>query len=558
MAKRKPPGANKSAPSSLPGSPVAIFSCCVAAVVAAAYYTLRLSRPSAQRERLTAGGWLEVVGGGEAPCTLATVDAQGLTLDQLAARLRSSREPVLIRHAMDVSEWALRSDVLAAHSALNVTVTMAGEQSGAYQWAQRPEASDVQFIVGGQGAEVRIVRFGMSELAEAMRNGSVGHDSYCFDDVQRTSLESALPEPLVALNDWLLVARHGPKWWSDEERAELVASPRLRGAIHGGAFLAMGVNGSGGSLHAHTDALLGLLLGRKRWIVAKGERAHARGSSRSSRLTPRQEGSYRARALVAELEARGSLTASASTADGHDDAYWQCVQEAGELVWMPEGLSHTVLNVGETIGVSLQTTDMPYDLLSRATFNGHVDGIAWLLERGGMPVNARVREELRGAGGAIQMGADNTALHTAAWAGHGAAVVSTLVEHGASLSLRNGDGLLPLHVAAAEGHPSAVRALLAAGAILDEPDAQSRTALLVGTISPKGNLETVRALLEPERPVDALEAVLVATDERLQRVRRGDFNNDVDQPTLRAYEVRLLEVVAMVLERQQTLGAAAS
>ena len=36
------------------------------------------------------------------------------------------------------------------------------------------------------------------------------------------------------------------------------------------------------------------------------------------------------------------------------DHYLQCVQQPGEVMFVPQGMPHTVLNIGEAIGISMQ------------------------------------------------------------------------------------------------------------------------------------------------------------------------------------------------------------
>ena len=60
-----------------------------------------------------------------------------------------------------------------------------------------------------------------------------------------------------------------------------------------------------------------------------------------------------------------------------------------------------------------------------------------------------------------------TPLHAAAEAGHDA-IVSLLLDHGASVSAVTDTGYLPLHLAASGGHLASVSHLVEAGSPLDE------------------------------------------------------------------------------------------
>lgn len=161
-------------------------------------------------------------------------------------------------------------------------------------------------------------------------------------------------------------------------------------------------------------------------------------------------------------------------------------------MWVPQGLSHTVLNMGQVLGVSMQSTVLPYDLLLRAAYNDQADAVRWLLTDGGMLVNAKSPFEMtepfklnRGEGG--------TALHLAAM-GDAPAAVAALSELGADMEARNAERLTPLMVAAREGNTRALRALLDAGAEAEALDARRHAALqhaALGAVS----VPCIRAIL---------------------------------------------------------------
>ena len=270
----------------------------------------------------------------------------------------------------------------------------------------------------------------------------------------------------------------------------------------------MGVDHSGGPFHSHTDALLGLLVGKKHWLISRDSSHRA--------LTQEEEISHmRARQVAQTLQARGAL-------DEIGGEYWQCTQQPGDMLWVPGGLAHTVVNIGETIGISMQSTTMPYDLLVRAASNGHTGAIQWLTSASGgsLDPNAIIYEELtfEGTSTRIERGEGETALHAAARAGH-ARSIQALIDCGARIDIQGRHGLEAVHVAAGQGQVASLRALLAAGANVDAMDARGDTPLTLAAVSSKGNLNVISALIEAMPST----ASLMATYEKANSLVRSQL-----------------------------------
>jgi hypothetical protein len=207
------------------------------------------------------------------PCNIRAVDANELPLHEIAMALRGKNEPVLIRNAMDVGKLRHLDAVVAQHSEMELEVVHGGP---GFEWAARLPRSDFRsfFHAGGKptGKPARLVRLSLGSFVAAMRNGTATADSYCFHEVVRGSpLLLGLPA-LTTLDEMVLIARHAPAEWDDDRRRKALAATELRGALHGAAYVAMGVDQSGGTFHAHTDALLGLLSGSKRWFISPDRR----------------------------------------------------------------------------------------------------------------------------------------------------------------------------------------------------------------------------------------------------------------------------------------------
>jgi hypothetical protein len=104
-------------------------------------------------------------------------------------------------------------------------------------------------------------------------------------------------------------------------------------------YLLLGGNSSGVGFHSHAESLVALLWGRKRWVLyppgtVPVPKTHHVSGLRGQIETDDLLGSQR------------SATAAARPVE--------CWQNAGELLYVPEGWHHATLNYGETIGIALQ------------------------------------------------------------------------------------------------------------------------------------------------------------------------------------------------------------
>ena len=247
-------------------------------------------------------------------CDMRKIDASNIPRPLLARMLHNAREPVLVLKAMEASKlWTSREEFIARFGTARIEVTHSG--SHGFEWATPVKKWDHRYILGGQTSDARIAKLSLSELDEAMTNGSASADTYCFHDVMdEAPLMTALDE-LSTVNDHLLVHRHGPTHWDASSIKEFLSSPERRRGIRGGAYFTMGVASSGGPFHTHTDALLGVFAGRKRWFISRN------GSHVDLSADEFDHG--RARQVIDKL---------------HPHQYWICEQGPGELMWVPEGL----------------------------------------------------------------------------------------------------------------------------------------------------------------------------------------------------------------------------
>ena len=418
-------------------------------------------------------------------CDMRTIDATNLPAPVLAKMLQTVREPVLVRGALG-ELWPLHDQFVERFGGVGVEVTHVGPTG--FGWARPVPKNDHRYLLGGQMADARLASLTIAELNTAIANGTATEDTYCFHDVvDEVPLMDALAS-LTHLNDHLLVQRHAPKHWDAKTRRSFLGSAELRNAVRGGAYLTMGAHHSGGPFHTHTDALLGAISGRKRWFVSRN------GSHVA--LTDEEFRHGRARQVLPKLEAH---------------QYWSCVQEAGELLWVPEGLSHTVLNQGNdaTVGVSMQSTLLPYSFLHRAAANGDALAIEWLLTAGGMSVDAPNQYALRVWTQELKRGVGETALHVAAANGH-AFAVATLLYLNATVDALDEHKSTPLHYASRAGHAHAVEALLDAGAKWQHINGQHHIALQLASVA-AASPDATRLLLAAMTRVTDAEGVAWVT-----------------------------------------------
>ncbi|KAK7462076.1 hypothetical protein BaRGS_00038524, partial [Batillaria attramentaria] len=107
-----------------------------------------------------------------------------------------------------------------------------------------------------------------------------------------------------------------------------------RDNLDGGTFY-LGASGSGVSFHTHNDGRGAMVFGRKRWFVYPATRSPPGG------LLPLSVMEWYAHIYPKLPEEERPL---------------ECVQEAGEIFYIPEGYYHAVINIGDTIGMALLTT----------------------------------------------------------------------------------------------------------------------------------------------------------------------------------------------------------
>ena len=353
------------------------------------------------------------------------------------AQLATTSEPILVRHAFG-DLWKNRSEFITRHGGTRVPVGTGGLFGS--DWTSGPLTQHPYLPV--------------AEYVRALRSGALS-DSYVFADVGDNKAIVADLEQWPRFFEGLTVERLG-----GNSALKKAASSEPNGAFSGTVFLSIGTGGSGGSYHRHSDALAVVMAGTKRWFV---RRWAARGIGHNE---------------LDHTHARELAKREFADAD-----VWQCVQRAGELLFVPAGLHHAVVNLGETLGASIQHNAFGFhgqSLMHVAAANGRASAIRALLqagaevdvtdENGATPlhyaadaghveaVDALLEDGDASVRATTHPNLDNlTALHLA----RRGDVASRLMQSGAAVcSAFSGAGQLPLHVAARHGYVDAVRAML--------------------------------------------------------------------------------------------------
>jgi hypothetical protein len=276
----------------------------------------------------------------------------------------------------------------------------------------------------------------LRDFMEAVHNGSLPTDAYCFHDLDRDSALRQLAARLHGLDAFfrsLTMSKH--------QRYERLHPARLSipRAGSGRLRLAIGAEGSGNAWHQHGDALNAAFAGRKRWwfLINSTEEPLPLKRSRDSRgvsggvhtpLRGRARSMYGLPTIAWLARAKQDDTLPAA----------MCTQRAGDLIFVPGGTPHSVLNgPGDALAVAIQHDAEGATLLHHAARAGDTRTVIGLLAAGAA-VDARDAD-------------GRTALYESADAGDTEAV-RQLLSAGADPRIKDRTGQGPAYRAAAGGH----------------------------------------------------------------------------------------------------------
>jgi hypothetical protein len=432
------------------------------------------------------------------PCNLRRIDARTVPVEELAATLARSAEPVLITGLVDA--WAnaghtdaglfsSRERTLRVHGDATVEVQVASllgygpENAEPRLQAMRLRGWDEQLQTRGSPfieslraqleAGVAQPTVSVRQLATALRSGGeVPPEVCCFMNVTGAEIAQGLV-PLQSLWSEVLLERRPQA----ERAVESWARRRLSGLPASGTFppmvrLGMGGTGSGTPWHDHSTAINVLFAGRKRWLIRPRRATSHKGLAFSS---PRD--------LLERVLPSSHFQSLWKQVAVESGGGWECTQSAGEAVFLPHEVIHTIVNLGETVAAAIQGLNDPPGAPWSEGLSALSRVVRHLGERGDDQDGALLRElldELEDSDDAIsggkidvnardgkdKLGIDvgyGTALHQAARADY-ASAIALLAARGADINAKSTDGKTPLAVAKDGGHQEAAAALVAAGA----------------------------------------------------------------------------------------------
>ena len=372
---------------------------------------------------------------GRAACNIETLRDEPDMLD----RISKATAPLRILYSTNswraVRDWQSIPAFLDSHGNASVGIvsgvavaSMGPEQALARTWVRGPNghmrlASSVAASRRHQPSRLVLP---LREYLQAVHNGTLPRDAYVFHDLAGPDLRP-LADRLRDVADMFrscsITRTHGLR--ALKSLPPRAGSGRLR--------LALGAAGSGNTWHMHGDALNLVLGGQKRWWLY----------NRST---------YQARRAVQNAPHWLPTPDWLAQATAHNEPMptWHCTQRAGELIFVPGGIPHAVLNVdGDALAVAVQHDAEGAGLLHLAARDGDVETAKALLVQAAMDVDARDT-------------AGRTALYEAADRGH-LDVVEALLGAGADPTLAERNGMTPAFRAAARGDQKAAKLLAGAG-----------------------------------------------------------------------------------------------
>jgi hypothetical protein len=284
---------------------------------------------------------------GSSFCNVRRLSASESSDDEMAAALASATEPVLIESGADMWACATLEACVARHAQTRLGVAT-GTRVGAVgaelalgtSWVLDSsaelgvrEAVTEQETKNQTGTAVTL-EMPMDEYAARLRNGSLpSADTYVFHDVTETELSA----DFHILNRLMARVRMAADSKAESWQSKLTETPGFIETYPLNTRIAMGHADSGNSWHSHGPAMLALVEGQKRWLIMKP------GVSDTVPLLQfdRPEG-FSTKDWLAK-----AVASRAADSPWEAGAIWDCEQQAGEIIFVPDGFKHAVLNGGE-------------------------------------------------------------------------------------------------------------------------------------------------------------------------------------------------------------------
>ncbi|XP_061178984.1 uncharacterized protein LOC133187578 [Saccostrea echinata] len=234
---------------------------------------------------------------GSSKCTVDRRDASDLTVNEFEDKYRF-KKPVIVRFPRGARDWT---------DPWKWSLRSLKQEYG--QWYVLSGNSRDIVRKGGNGD----VQSSFSEFVDSLMQDKdeIGEPFYIFDRMFYN--DSSLPRTLKP-----------PKYFE------------IKDGVDDSIFF-LGASSSGVSFHKHADAWNGVIYGQKRWFLYP------------STHTP-PGGVYPG---FTQMEWYDKIYPSLSG----DDLPMECVQEAGEILYLPEGTYHGTINLGDTVAIGIQKKD---------------------------------------------------------------------------------------------------------------------------------------------------------------------------------------------------------
>ncbi|KAL5013196.1 hypothetical protein ScPMuIL_007466 [Solemya velum] len=171
---------------------------------------------------------------------------------------------------------------------------------------------------------------------EIVRNGGSGNVVTSFTQF----LEKLFPKEAPIGDPFYMFDR---AFFNDTSLADTLNPPsylQIKPHTYASIFL-LGASRSGVSFHNHGDGWNGVIYGQKRWFIYLKDKAPPGGIYPGFTQTEWHQKVY------------PNLT--------DDKKPLECIQRAGELLYLPEGAYHSTLNLGDTIAIAFQTKNFTVD-----------------------------------------------------------------------------------------------------------------------------------------------------------------------------------------------------
>ena len=275
-------------------------------------------------------------------CTIDRVPWGSLSTDDFTDRYVAAGRPVILTAAAAgflsrPADFASKKAFVQAFGELTVNVGTGAELAqfgGKNLFGSR--AVTLAEVVAGFAQNGSAEGGATATAATATATATAGNDRAVFDMhvMKEPQMSSSFLEPVLFGESFMAI--RGASW----------------------NMLSLGADGTGLGFHTHADTWLGLAAGAKRWLLFEPG------------AFPADDPLFPNRMLDAEQLMRHWPSARGNSSDDDDDdgddrgrggsstgvaRPMDCVQQAGEIMYLPAGWAHSTLNLGETVGVGGQT-----------------------------------------------------------------------------------------------------------------------------------------------------------------------------------------------------------